>query len=109
MAKEEKKKTKIEAVDVLNWDYLAEIGEFFEPGHELTAAEAIRAFAYSFVSTASDEARDAMLTQILLNATRWSSAEKNEEYIVWLARMLKSDLGLLRSFARQVGVRLKRS
>ena len=108
MAKEEKKEKEIEAIDVLNWDYLAEIGEFFEPGHELTAGEALRAFAYSFVSTASDEARDTMLTQILLNATRWSSAEKNEEYVAWLARMLKSDLGLLRSFAKHVGVRLRR-
>lgn len=99
---------KLNAIDVLNWDYLLEIGEFFEPNHKPTPAEAIRAFAYSFVSTASDEARDAMLTAILQNATRWSSVEANEEYVTWLARVLKSDLALLRNFARQVGVRLRR-
>ncbi len=101
-------KPKLNAVDVLNWEYLVEIGEFLEPDHKPTPNEAIRGFAYSFVSTASEEIRDTMLTAILLNATRWSSAEKNEEYVAWLARALKSDLALLRNFAKQVGVRLRR-
>jgi hypothetical protein len=96
------------AVDVLNWDYLVEIGEFFEPREKITPAEAIRAFAYSLVSTASEETRNAMLTSILQNATRWSSTETNEIYVAWLARMLKSDLALLRRFAKQVGVRLRK-
>jgi hypothetical protein len=100
-------KNKLDAIDILNWDYLVKIGEFIEPD-DLTAPEAIRAFAYSFVSTASDEVRQAMLTSILVNSTRWCTTETNEEYVAWLARMLKSDLKLLRDFARQVGVRLRR-
>lgn len=97
------KEPKLNAVDVLNWEHLAKIGEFLEPDHKPTLDEAIKGFAYSFVSTASEEIRDKMLTAILLNATRWSSAEKNEEYVAWLARALKSDLALLRNFAKQVG------
>jgi hypothetical protein len=76
MAKEE---PKLNAVDVLNWEYLVKIGEFLEPDHKPTPDEAIKGFAYSLVSTGSEEIRDTMLTSILLNATRWSSAEKNEE------------------------------
>jgi hypothetical protein len=60
------------------------------------------------VSMGSDEVRDTMLAGILLPATRWGSKETNEEYVAWLARTLKSDLELLRSFAKQVGVRLRR-
>ena len=99
---------KLSAADVLNWDYLKKIGEYLDPSERPDPSKALRGFAYAFVSTGSEEIRDEMLAEILLNATRWSSVEANEEYVAWLARMLKSDLVLLRSFAKQVGVRLRR-
>lgn len=102
------KKARLSAVDVLNWDYLREIGDYYDPSGVSDPSAGIRAFAYSFVSTSSEEIRDTMLANILLPPTRWASKEANEEYVVWLARALKSDLELLRRFAKQVGVRLLR-
>jgi hypothetical protein len=100
---------KLRAIDVLNWDYLVSLSELFDPSEKIkTADHALRAFAYSFVSTANNDHRDGMLAAILTNATRWNSSGPNETYVRWLSQMLDSDLDLLRNFAKQVSVSLRR-
>src|SRR3990172_630229 len=100
-------KKKLDAVDVLNWDYLGEIGEIVED-RARDPEMAFKGFAYDFTSTASEEIRNQMLVEILRNATSGSSVEANEDFVAHLANRLKSDRSLLRQFAKENGIRLKR-
>jgi len=100
------KKT-LDAVDVLNWEYLARIGEIV-PDRASDPEMAFRGFAYDFTSTASEEIRNQMLVEILKNATFRTSVEANEEFVAHLANRFRSDQALLRQFAKENGIRLKR-
>ncbi|GEM_PF-6058429 len=101
------KKPKLDAVDVLNWDYLVEMGEYVE-GKAKTPEMALKGFAYAFTSTASEELRNQMLRDILFNATCRGSKDAAEEFVTWLADLLKSDRQLVRQFAKERGINLKR-
>jgi hypothetical protein len=100
-------KVKIDAVDVLNWNYLAEIGELVTD-RATNPEMAFKGFAYAFTSTANEEIRNQMLVDILRNATYGTSVETNEEFIAHLANRFKSDRSLLRQFAKENGIRLER-
>src|SRR5271170_6259593 len=95
----------LRASDVLNWDYLVETGDKSE-GVPRDLARGLRAFAYDFTSTASEDIRDQLLTDILKNGTENQSRETAERFIKALATHLRSDRKALRKFARQIGVRL---
>ena len=97
----------LNAIDVVNWDYLTEIAEYVE-GRVSSPAQALRGFAYAFTSTADESIRNQMLTDLLRNATDHCSREAAEEFIERLAMLLRSDHKLLRQFARESGVRLRR-
>ncbi|HKV05260.1 MAG TPA: hypothetical protein VJO53_09165 [Candidatus Acidoferrales bacterium] len=100
-------KAKLDAVDVLNWDYLVEIGEYVE-GRAKTPEMALRGFAYSFTSTADESVRNEMLRDILFNATCRCSKDEAEEFVAKLAVLTKSDRELLRRFGKERGINLKR-
>lgn len=104
------KKPKLDAVDVLNWEYLVEISEHTEADENGRASfdEALRGFAYSFTSTASEDNRNEMLRDILHNATCRNAKDTNEIFIAELSQILKCDYGLLRQFAKERGINLKR-
>lgn len=102
------KEKRLNAVDVLNWDYLVKIGEIVDESAR-DPEMAFKGFAYAFTSTASEENRNQMLLDILRNATRVSSVDTNEEFVAHVAARFKSDLSLLRRFAKENGIRLKRS
>jgi hypothetical protein len=98
----------IHAVDVLNWDYLNVISSRADD-EAITLSEGLAIFAHDFISTADDLRRDMMLAELLLNATAHQSKETAEKVVARLAAALKSDLVMLRSFAKQAGVRLKKN
>jgi hypothetical protein len=102
------KPKKLDAIDVLNWDHLLKIGEYLDADSAHTPDQALRAFAYAFVSTASEEGRNAMFSDILRNATFAQSEETNERFIEWLASKLRCDIAQVRRYAKENGVRLKK-
>jgi hypothetical protein len=95
------------AADVLNWDYLVRIAEYVE-GRVTSPTKALAGFAYAFTSTADEGIQNQMLIDLLRNATDHCSRDAAEEFIERLAILLQSDHKLLRQFARENGVRLKR-
>jgi len=97
---------KLDACDVLNWDYLVKIAVKAErPARNLQ--EALTGFAYDFTSTSDDEIRNDMLKDFLRRATDNTSRTSAEEVIKCLSGHLRSDHQLLRKFAKQCGVRLR--
>ena len=97
---------RLHAVEILDWDYLCKVGERVEPIRNIN--DAVKSFAYNFTGTESVELQDRMLSDWLVNATYNQSAESSEEVVAVLAYHLQSDRNMLRAFARQAGVRLKR-
>ncbi len=100
-------KKNLDASDVLNWEYVIKIAVKLDDPPE-TAEEAMGAFSYDFTSTDDEERRNVMLCDIIKNATDHQSRAAAEEVLVSLSRLLGSDLELLRAFAKQNGVKLKR-
>lgn len=96
----------LRASDVLNWNYMVEIGEKPEGMAKKNLAVGLKEFAYDFTSTASEDVRDQLLTDIIKNATYNQSRETAEGVIKALAAGLQSDRKDLRRFAKQIGVRL---
>lgn len=94
------------ASDVLNWEHLVAISEKPE-GRAENFDMAMRHFAYSFTSTADQDRRDTMLSDMLRNATDHHSKESAEDVVKTLATKLNCDRKELRKFARQCGVRLQ--
>jgi hypothetical protein len=100
---------KIRSADVLNWDYLCEISQYVDPSEAArNLQDALAVFAYAFTSTADPDVQDRLLRDLLVRATFAHSADSAEEIVRLLARRTRSDLRLLRQFARQCGIRLKR-
>src|SRR5712692_1017844 len=100
-------KRKPAAADVLNWDYMCEIGENFEKITDFNSA--VKQFAWNFTSTASVQEQNEMLESMLKRATFGHSNQANEDVIESLSVALKTDLEKLRSYAKACGVRLERS
>ena len=96
------------ACDVLNWEYLVEIGEKPEGGIQNIFVRALREFAYDFTSTADEDVRDQLLVGVLKRATDHESRESAEELMKIIAMHLHSDRNALRKFAKENGVRLTR-
>lgn len=99
----------LDAADIFDWSYLVEIGVQLDLSEIRSFPDAIRMFAYSFTSAAKTEHQNQMLADWLRRATHLQSPETAEEVLAALAVHTKADLELLRRFARQNGVRLKRS
>lgn len=101
---------RLSAADVLNWSYLCKISEYIEPRAAGTnIASAIAVFAYSITSTADMDTQDEILADLLTRATYMHCAESAEAVLKTFARLTRSNLELIREFARQVGIRLKRN
>lgn len=100
------KKAKLDAVDVLNWDHMRQIGEDV-PGI-VDFASAMKQFAWDFTSTANTVEQNEMLESLLKCATFGHSNQANEDVIECISSFLKTDLEGLRTFAKARGVRLER-
>jgi len=98
---------KLDAIDVVNWDYFVEIAEC-PTERPRTADEAAKGFAYAFTSTADEEIRNQMLLDILKNGTRTGSVYSCEDFIRNAAGIFHCDSKLLRRFAKEGGIRLRR-
>jgi len=97
----------LNAIDVVNWDYLVQVGEYVEcKAH--TIEDGLRGFAYAFTSTANEEIRNEMLLDILKNGTRTGSVYACEDFLRNLASLLRCDPKALRQFAKERGIRLRR-
>ncbi len=99
---------KIDAADIFDWNYLVEIGVKLDLSEVRTFPDALRLFAYDFTSAAKIEHQNQILADWLRRATHLQSAESAEEVLACLAANTRANLELLRRFARQNGVRLKR-
>lgn len=97
---------RLHASDVLNFPYLREIAKYIE--HPRNWPEAIRVFAYGITTTPETHSQDRMLEDLLKNSTFLQSSVSNEGVIAALARSTGSNRALLRQFALQIGVRVKR-
>jgi hypothetical protein len=102
-----KAREKLRACEVLNWDYLVEISGRPE-GRTNDLAKALAGFAYDFTSVADEKIRDQMLIDFLKNGTDNVSRDSAEEFVKGVADRLRSDRELLRTFAKENGIRLKR-
>ena len=96
----------LRACDVLNWDYLVEIGEKPEGEIRNVFVRALREFAYDFTSTKDEDVRDQLLRDVLKRGTDHVSRESAEELLKTIATHLHSDRNALRKFAKENGVRL---
>ena len=101
------KKPCLDAGDVLNWDYLCEIAEWIEKPKDWK--QGARHFAYRFTSTGDAAKQNVMLSDLLLNATANQSIEAAEDVIESLSTSLNTDMSLLREFAKQCGIKLKKA
>jgi len=99
---------KIDAADIFDWDYLVAIGTVTEPWQINCPDDMYRYFAYVFTSVGEVDKQNRLLGKWLGDATYFQSAQTNESVIASAALNLKGDLSLLRIFARQYGVRLRR-
>ena len=97
---------KLDASEILDWDYLCQIAEFVEAPRNWD--DGVKRFAYSFTSTASKEARNTMLSDLLLNATYKQSTNTTGYIIDTLAKSLRINKLPLRQFARGIGIKVKR-
>jgi hypothetical protein len=102
------KKPTLDALNVLNWDYLCEIAnEHPELVFTTDIHRALERFAYDFTRADSIEDQNEILAQLLENATFGHGAETNEGTVRCFAELLCTERKLLREFAKQEGIRLK--
>jgi hypothetical protein len=101
------KACKLDAVDVLDWDYLCKISEFVERPRDWNNG-GIQRFAHRFTSATDADAQNAMLSDLLNNATYLQSPETAEDIIDVLSKSLHAHKDKLREFAKGIGIRLKR-
>jgi|SRR5580692_10443583 hypothetical protein len=100
---------KLNAVDVVNLDYLRSIAQPHESTVWTTDFErALEIFAFNFLSVPDIDSQDAVLRILLENATFGQSAESNEDTIQTFAYFIRTHPYLLRAFAKQEGILLKR-
>lgn len=99
---------RIDAADIFDWEHLAEVGEKLDLGEIRTLTDAVRLFAYDFTSASKTEHQNAILADWIRRATHLQSAETAEDVLKCLALYTKGDLKLLRRFARENGVRIRR-
>src|SRR5271169_6742005 len=99
-------KDKLRASDVLNWEYLVRIAEPPQ-GDADTLSEGLAGFAYNFTSTADEDSRDTLLTELMNNATAHQSKDTTEKILKLLAGGLRTDHEKLRQFAKDIGIALK--
>lgn len=97
----------LDAADILDWGHLCEIAELVEAPKNWN--DGAKRFAYRFTSSADVAAQNTMLTDLLLNATYKQSSETAEEVIRVMCSSLSADREKLREFAKQIGIKLKRS
>ena len=97
----------LDAADILDWDYMCEISELVE--YPKNWSDGAKRFAYRFTSCGDVEGQNTMLADLLFNATYKQSTEAAEEVIDALCKSLGADREKLRGFARQIGIKLKRS
>jgi hypothetical protein len=102
-----KSSNKLRASDVLNWDYLVKIANRSQEDAKFLD-EGLATFAYNFTSTADDDNRNALPTDLMHNATDQQSKDTAEKIVELLAFRLQTDLQKLRQFGKENGVRLKR-
>ena len=100
---------KIDAADIFDWDRLCEMAAYMELREVRTFMDAVRMFAYTFTSTHRVDDQNTLLADWIRNATHLQSRETAEEVLAALAEQAHGDLELLREFAKQNGVRLKRN
>ena len=98
----------IDAADIFDWDHLVRIGTYLENSQILTLNDAIRAFAYGFTSLANLADQNRLLAEWIQRATHLQSRATAEEILAVLANHGHGNLELLRRFAKQNGVRLKK-
>lgn len=99
------KNDKLDAEDILDWNYLCQIGELIEEPR--TWSDGAKLFAYQFTSASSTEARNTMLQDLLLNATYKQSSETIRDVICALAKTLRANEEGLEDFARRIGIKFK--
>ena len=97
---------KLDAADVLNWEYMVQIGEQIQSPKSWR--EGARRFAYLFVSTGDRQAQNTMLADLLSRATDGQSTETVEEILEALALSLHANRSLLKEYAKQIGIRVRR-
>src|SRR5271170_719197 len=100
--------SRIRAVDVLAWEHLCSLAEYLEPSRVWRWDQALGVFACAFTSTADADRQDQLLAELSQNATAHTSITSAEEVVARLAKDTNSDVVLLREFAKQYGVRLRR-
>src|SRR5579859_899334 len=100
---------KIDAADIFDWDRLCEMAAYMELNEVRTFMDAVRMFAYAFTSTARVDDQNTLLADWIRNATHLQSRETAEAVLAALAEQAYGDLDLLRDFAKQNGVRLRRN
>ncbi len=98
----------INAADIFDWDHLVQIGAYLERNEIRTLEDAIKVFAYAFTSLANVADQDRLLAEWIQRATHFQSRNTSEEILAALASHAHGDLELLRKFAKQYGIRLKR-
>jgi hypothetical protein len=101
---------KLNACDVLNWKYLLELSGKHDPvmQKKSTLADGLAKLAYDLTQTGNEQIRTKQLSEFLHNLTDNTSVDAAEELLKCLAGLLRCDLGKLRQFSKENGVRLKR-
>jgi hypothetical protein len=99
---------KVDAVDIFDWNHLVQIGTISEPWQVQGFADGIRLFAYLFTSTAEIEHQNQLLADWLGDATYLQSADTSEEILATVAKHMRGNSELLRRFAKQNGIRIRR-
>jgi hypothetical protein len=100
---------KLNAIDVVDVEYLRSVAR--DPGRIVWTTDiqsAIAVFAYNFLEAPDTEAQNEVLRILLENATFGHSTDSNEDTIAYFAEYICTHRHLLRTFAKQEGIRLKR-
>jgi len=98
---------RLNAVDVLNCEYLREIAYDHGLAYTTDFNRALEIFAHAFIQAGNVADQNTMLTQLLSDSTFGQSTDANEETVAYLANFLRTSPILLREFAKQEGIRLR--
>jgi hypothetical protein len=95
---------RLNAVDVLNLDYLRTIARAHDLAYTTDPHAAFQMFAYDLIEAADVGDQNEILAQLLIRMTLGHSKETNREVLKYLAQKCHTDIRLIMEFAKQEGI-----
>ena len=102
-------KPKLNACDVLNWEYLVQVSAEYNPDVvNPTILDALAKLAYELTQSGDEAIRNQQFSEFLHRLTDNTSTDSTETALKLAAARLHCDLKMVRQFAKENGIKLKK-